>query len=152
MDVFEQVGFAGDSETCFMALYTAFTKKEVWTIFDDVFPTLEKLKERGIGTGIISNWDVRLPALLDTLGLTHYFDPIIISSQVGIEKPKSEIFEIACEKANRHKHEVIYIGDQIDFDVHAPIALGLRALLIERDSSPSSIHSISSLSEVLSYD
>ena len=151
MDVFEQVRFSGEPEACFVDLYNAFTRKDVWTIFDDVFPSLEALQKKGIGTGIISNWDVRLPRLLETLGLTSFFDPIIISSQVGVEKPKSEIFELACERANRDKHEVIYIGDQIDFDVHAPIALGLRAFLIERDGPPSSAHSISSLTEVLSY-
>jgi len=151
MDVFEEVNFHGDSEACFMSLYNAFTKKEVWTIFDDVLPTLEALKQRNVRAGIISNWDLRLPNLLDTLELSAFFDPIIISSQVGVEKPKTEIFEIACKRANVKKENTIYIGDQIDFDVHAPMALGLRAFLIERAVTPSSPHSISSLTEVLKH-
>ena len=149
MDVFAEVGFTGDPNACFDALYEAFTKKEVWRIFDDVFDTLRTLQEREIGIGIISNWDARLPALLDTLQLTPFFDPIIISSQVGAEKPKAEIFEIACRQAGVKASDVIYVGDQFEFDVQAPLSLGMRAFLIERKSPASCDHSIHSLIEIL---
>ncbi|RRT71413.1 hypothetical protein B296_00008271, partial [Ensete ventricosum] len=44
---------------------------------------------------VVSNFDTRLRKLLKDLNVAHLFDAIIISSEVGFEKPAAEIFRAA---------------------------------------------------------
>ena len=44
---------------------------------------------------MISNWDQRLPLLLERLELADFFDTFAISAIVGAEKPHPRIFESA---------------------------------------------------------
>lgn len=55
--VLDVVGFDGDREGLFGAYFRAFEDPAAWRIHDDVVPTLEALVGRGVGLGIISNWD-----------------------------------------------------------------------------------------------
>ena len=45
--------------------------------------------------GVISNWDIRLLELLQSMGLMNYVQHVSISALVGWEKPHSAIFEHA---------------------------------------------------------
>ena len=148
-DVFDQVAFNGDRDSCFLALYHAFERPEVWRIYTDVLPVIDALNKHGMDLGIISNWDARLRPLLKDLGLENHFKPIIISCEVGVEKPKKEIFEAAREQCNCSFSEIIYIGDQSDFDVVAPKKLGIKAFLIDRDKKSSMHDRLDSLLDIM---
>jgi len=148
-DVFDQVAFNGDRHSCFLALYHAFERPDVWQIYTDVFPVIRALKKHGMDIGIISNWDARLRPLLKDLDLEKYFEPIIISCEVGVEKPKKEIFESARDRCNCSFSEIIYIGDQSDFDVVAPKKLGMKAFLIDRDKRSSLPYRLDSLLDIM---
>lgn len=146
--VLEQVGFAGDREAVFTACYEAFASADAWKIFDDVRPALDALRAEGIGLGVLSNWDHRLEPLLATLGLRAYFDPILVSAQVGLEKPDLAVFELACAQVDRRPPTVIYVGDQRRLDVVPARAVGLRAFHIDRTGqSEDSIASLAALLE-----
>ena len=147
-DVFEEVDFTGDREACFLALYHAFERPEVWKIYEDVFPVIRALTAQDVQVGIISNWDARLRPLLRDLNLEKYFDPIVISCEAGVEKPKREIFEIARESCNCLFTEMVYIGDQPEFDVIAPRQLGIKAFLIDREKKSSLSERLDSLLEI----
>ena len=51
-----------------------------------------RLRESGLGLGMISNFDYRIYAILDALGLRRYFDSITISSEAGYAKPAPRDF------------------------------------------------------------
>ena len=53
------------------------------------------LSERGYRLALLSNWDQRLRGLLQALDLAAHFEVMIISGEVGVEKPDIEIFRIA---------------------------------------------------------
>ncbi|MEE2900837.1 MAG: HAD-IA family hydrolase [Myxococcota bacterium] len=148
-DVFDQVAFTGDRDSCFLALYHAFERPEVWKIYPDVFPVIDALNQLGMNLGLISNWDARLRPLLKDLDLENHFEPIIISCEVGVEKPKTEIFEAARKQCNCLFSEIVYIGDQADFDVFAPKKLGMKAYLIDRDKRSSIPHRLDSLLDII---
>ena len=150
-DVLDRINFHGDRDGCFNAFYDAFAQRESWQIFDDVEPVLKGLVERGIPKGIISNWDVRLPPLLDTLKLTQHFDPILVSALEGLEKPNPKIFLRGCEKVSTKPAEVIYVGDLFEFDIAPTEKLGMKAFLIDRKDQDKSPYAISSLLEILDY-
>jgi putative hydrolase of the HAD superfamily len=134
----------------FDELYTRFEDMNSWRLYDDVLEVLQKLKDRGQTLAIISNWDSRLPSLLQSLGLTPFFKTTVVSALVGYEKPHPAIFQIALKDTDLQPHEVLYIGDDPFLDYQAAQKAGLAALHLDRaghyEPHPDRI---TSLSEIL---
>lgn len=80
-------------------------------IIDGVFPMLDALKERGYRLAIVSNHRAELMDFLREQGLAAYFDPIIISDLVGVEKPNVRIMELALEALGLPAAQCLYVGD-----------------------------------------
>jgi putative hydrolase of the HAD superfamily len=131
------------------ALHDAFAVPSAWSVFPDVPDTLEWLAKRGVRMGVISNWDSRLPRLLEGLGLSSHFDPIVFSSQVGREKPSPEIFRQALARAGARPEESAHVGDDLHADYHGARAAGMSAVLVERNGRRSAgVTSVGSLQEL----
>jgi putative hydrolase of the HAD superfamily len=60
--------------------------------------------------------------------LAPYFDTIVISEIVGINKPDRRIFEHALKNGNAIKEEAVMIGDNLDADVRGAQNAGLEAI------------------------
>jgi putative hydrolase of the HAD superfamily len=133
------------SETFFGELFDRFSEPDAWRIFDDVRPALDSLAARGINLGIISNWDDRLGPLLAKLGLSKYFEAIIISCDIGFTKPSPIIFEHAAKKLGLPPGQILHIGDSPDHDVTGAKNAGYQALLLDRDAEDSQEGTIKSL-------
>ena len=82
---------------------------------------------------MVSNWDERLPRLLAALGLAGHFEAVVVSAEVGVEKPHPRIFEAALERLALAADEVVHVGDHAVEDVEGARAVGLRALRLARD-------------------
>ena len=54
---------------------------------------------------------------LENSGLKPFFEHIIISEEVGTQKPDKAIFEIAMDRAATHADECIMIGDNYNTDI-----------------------------------
>jgi putative hydrolase of the HAD superfamily len=147
-DVLASVGFEGDRLGCADACYEAFSRPSSWRIFDDVEPALRELRRRGLGTGVLSNWDYRLPALLDALGLSTRFDPILVSALERMRKPERRFFLLACQRAGQPPAAVLHVGDQHDLDLEGARAAGMQALLVDRSAAAPSGAVIRSLAEL----
>lgn len=92
-------------------LYDSLTDNESWHPYPDARGVLATLRARGVRIGIVSNigWDIRGaiaraidPALLDA---------VILSYEVGYEKPDPRIFALACERMGTAPGETLYVGD-----------------------------------------
>lgn len=77
--------------------------------------------------GVISNGlpDVQYQKL-ETLGIKHLFDCIILSEEIGIRKPDSRIFWKAATLLNRLPEECLYIGDEYSSDVMGAKNAGMK--------------------------
>ena len=92
------------------------------------------------------------------LGLSERIQSLTISGEIGIRKPKVEIFKVACERAGVLPKEAVYIGDSVQNDIVGANRAGMTSVLIDRESEvliPESTHerpdyTVSSLHEVLS--
>lgn len=104
--------------------------KGKWEAFPSTLQTLENLKEQGIRIGLISNWNDTARTVLDDTQLTSYFEKIIISSEVGMEKPDQRIFEIALDAIDIPADECIYVGDNYYDDVVGSKQVGMDSILI----------------------
>lgn len=49
--------------------------------------------------------------ILKDLGLDQLFDTIMISAEVGVEKPNPIIFEAACQELGVLPEEAVHVGD-----------------------------------------
>ncbi len=62
---------------------------------------------------------------LENCRIRNYFDEIITSEKIGIQKPNPEIFEFALETAGADIDESIMIGDDIDVDIKGAMNVGM---------------------------
>ncbi len=65
---------------------------------------------------------------MDLSGLNPYFTQVIISEDVGVNKPDRAIFEYALNKAMAKKEESIMIGDSLEADIRGAQDFGLEAI------------------------
>ncbi|MBI5094478.1 MAG: HAD-IA family hydrolase [Candidatus Hydrogenedentes bacterium] len=137
--VFDRAGcradFGSRFEEFFGELHNLFLDSSVWRVFEDVRPVLEQLNAMGIRRAIASNWDSRLPQILDSLGLSESFEFVITSSAVGRSKPHPLLFERALERLGLTPERVVYVGDSYDHDVVGARGAGLAALHLDRHSN-----------------
>jgi dihydrofolate synthase/folylpolyglutamate synthase len=146
---FAGVASAEDCERFFPELYEAFADPGAWRVFDDVVPCLERLKASGAKLGVISNWDERLRPLLGKLGLSRYFDEIIISCEAGVAKPDPGIFRLAAQRLQVPSGALLHVGDSRSEDAEGAKGAGCQALLLTRAGDGSEGGGIRSLAEVL---
>jgi len=120
-------------DTYFEDVFEQFSHARRYRFFDEAHDVLKGLRDSGYRLGIISNWDTRLRTVLEEFEVTDMFDPIIISGEVGHEKPFSEIFQIARKRAGaRSADRLLQVGDSFYEDYEAAIAAGFEARHIDR--------------------
>lgn len=103
---------------------------KVWTTFDSVKEELEKLVSEGFRLGVISNWDKTAVPLLEQFKLWSLFENIIISSEVGCEKPDLKIFQIAMDQASVSPDDCLYVGDNYYDDGVGSRKIGMDFVII----------------------
>ncbi len=131
-------------------------QKHKWElrVYDDTLPTLQKLKEQGLLTGLISNVIQDMDVTFSRLGLQPYLDLKTTSGEVGYDKPNPEIFLAALDKAKLQPEKTIYVGDQYEIDVVGARSVGMQAVLIDRNNYFPEITDcprITSLDQILQY-
>jgi HAD superfamily hydrolase (TIGR01549 family) len=91
---------------------------------------------RELRIGVCSNFS-HTPTALEVLRdarLLPHLDAVVISEEVGIRKPKREIFEETLRRLGARPEETIHVGDRLDADVAGAAALGMRSVWITRRS------------------
>ena len=105
-------------------------------LYDDV-TVLEKLHAYHVG--IITNGahDEHTDSQLSKvrhLGLSERIQSLTISGEIGVRKPKVEIFKVACERADVLPQEAMFIGDTIENDIVGANRAGMTSVYINRKS------------------
>ena len=124
-----------DFDAYFDALFAFFADPANWTRDPDAPALLAALRESGIELGVISNFDYRIYAILEALGLNRYFDSVTISSEAGCAKPSPEIFRMALERHSIPADEALHVGDDKALDVGGARAAGVAVVLIDPDAA-----------------
>lgn len=148
--VYQEVGMFDKFDEHFNELFEVF-RTNAWTIFPETKEVLSTLKNKNYRLGIISNFDSRVYDVMRSLEINEFFDKFVISSEAGHAKPDPNIYHIALRKIGADPKECLHIGDNIYNDFHGPRALGIHALLLDRENDYESIgeqHKIRSLNEL----
>jgi putative hydrolase of the HAD superfamily len=130
--VFLDVGMVPDFDAFFEDVYTRFRNAQGWRLFPDTLGALEQLKSGGFRLGVVSNFDSRVYAVLESLKIRSFFQAITISSEAGYAKPHPKIFEAAVRAAGAPAHRTLYAGDSLMDDYQAGEAAGLHTVLVDR--------------------
>lgn len=82
---------------------------------------------------ILSNGFKELQARkMQTAGLDKYFKRIILSDDIGINKPRPELFIHALQTTNSTTEESIMIGDMFDTDIAGAAGVGMAQIFFNR--------------------
>jgi putative hydrolase of the HAD superfamily len=127
-----KLGIDEDAERLARRVYDEFGDSERWRAYPDVRPAFERLTERGLRLGVISNWGEGLSALLDGVGVGDLLQVVVSSAEVGLHKPDPRIFELACSRMGVAPSEAVHVGDHHYSDVVGATAVGMRPVLIDR--------------------
>ena len=92
--------------------------------------SLARLRAAGLRLGVVSNSDGRVEEALQAAGLRHYFDSVIDSALVGVEKPDPRIFQAALNALGVAPDEALYVGDLYEVDIVGARAAGIQAVLL----------------------
>ena len=68
------------------------------------------------------------------LGLSERIESLTISGEIGVRKPKVEIFKVACERAGVLPKEALFVGDTIENDIVGANRAGMTSVFINRES------------------
>lgn len=90
--------------------------------------TLKKIREKGLKTGIISDWPFFNK--LEQMGVKDLFDIVLNCDDIGYLKPDKRCFEAYLKKAGLKAHEVLYVGDSYRKDILGATGAGLDAVLV----------------------
>jgi putative hydrolase of the HAD superfamily len=92
---------------------------------------------------------------LEHSGLRPFFEHIVISEEVGTQKPNKEIFEIAMQRANTTVDACIMIGDNFNTDILGAKNAGMDQIFFNpkmdrvRDTVTHVITELKELKEIL---
>jgi HAD superfamily hydrolase (TIGR01509 family) len=100
------------------------------SVADGSARSLQRLRAAGLRLGVVSNSDGRVEDALRAAGLRDYFDVVIDSGLVGVEKPDPRIFHAALEALGVAAEEALYVGDLYEVDVVGANAAGIEAVLL----------------------
>ncbi|HSK10759.1 MAG TPA: HAD-IA family hydrolase [Vicinamibacterales bacterium] len=140
-------------EAFFDDLYRHFTTADAWELYPDVLPALDKARLAGLVVGLITNYDTRVYALLESLALADRLDSVTIPATAAAQKPARRIFDQALAAHGLAAADAAYVGDSLEDDYKGARAAGMEAVLLDRNGQhralPGLVHA-ASLTEALS--
>lgn len=128
----------------FNDLFHHFSTADPYLLFPDTKPALETLRQRhksNVHLVCLSNSDERLLGILKGLGIADYFDLILSSKSLGVQKPNPEFFRLALKHLSDpapSPSECLYVGDDIHRDYDGAINAGWESRLINRSGGSKS--------------
>ena len=130
--VLDGAGHSVDLETAAAVWKRVRSQRYKLALFEDVVPALDRIRNSGLLTGLISNVHSTGSALADSMGLTGHIDFAVTSGDAGAEKPHPAIFRAALSKAGVRPAEAVHVGDQIESDIDGAQAAGIAPILMDR--------------------
>lgn len=128
-----------------------------WVAYSDASAALSDLKAAGYRMAVLTNGQqAQQEAKLAAMGLTDLFEAVLAIGTVEALKPDQKAFAHLCRVLECEPDEVLFVGDDLDYDVRASINAGMHGVWLNRKglASPEGIsaevQSLSSLKKLLS--
>ncbi|MGE7978419.1 HAD family hydrolase [Psychrobacillus sp. NPDC093200] len=102
-------------------------------LFPEVNEVLETLSKT-YRLAVISNAMPSMDWIFDRLGIRHYFEAIILSSTVLLEKPSEAVYYLALKELSASKEESVFIDDKME-NIDGSERAGIKGLYLNRSKS-----------------
>jgi len=109
---------------------------EAQPIYGFVRPALQRLRQMGFRMGVVSNTLMPgdgLRANFAQAGILEYFDAIVFSAEVGVNKPDPRIFDAALDTMGVRPDAAWFVGDKPQRDVLGAHRAGMIAVLVDSE-------------------
>ena len=94
--------------------------------------TIKELKSAGVRLALITNGNVEIQSRkISKLGLENLMDHIHIEGEFGIGKPEPAVYLNALKQLDVIASQTWMAGDNIEFDVIAPMKLGIYGIWVD---------------------
>ncbi len=109
--------------------------RERFQLFPDTLPVLREMKRDGYFLALVSDaqkvycWEEG-----KILGINQFFYRMVLSTYFGFKKPDHRLFALACDLLDIPPAETVYVGDNFERDVKGPKQIGMRVIVVNRDS------------------
>ena len=100
-------------------------------LYEDVLAVLDDLRAYALKLGLVSNGIRDLHEFVAHHRLD--VDAIVDSRTHGRVKPHPTIFQAALDRLDVRADDAVMVGDSLEEDVEGARALGMRAILVDRD-------------------
>jgi HAD superfamily hydrolase (TIGR01549 family) len=128
------LGMGGGGEAvrdCATEIVGEWERHDNFTLYEDALPALEQLRAHGLAIGLVSNGQRDLEEFAEHHRLE--VDVAIGSRAHGRTKPHASIFQAALAALRVRPPDAAMIGDSPEDDIAGARALGMRAILIDRE-------------------
>jgi len=131
-DIF--LGMGGPTELaseCATEIEEGWGVSENFELFEDVLPVLDELRAAELRIAVVSNGirDLREFVAHHRLDV----DAIVDSRSHGRVKPHPTIFQAALDLLDVKPADAVMVGDSVEEDIEGAQAMGMRAILIDRE-------------------
>jgi putative hydrolase of the HAD superfamily len=128
------VGMGGPNEIaseCATEIEQGWEVSENFELYEDALPVLDELRSAQLRLGLVSNGirDLREFVVHHRLDV----DAVVGSRVHGYVKPHPTIFQSALQQLGVEPAQAVMVGDSLEEDVEGARALGMRAILIDRE-------------------
>jgi len=141
--IIEGMGGVGDTYAAACEMEGAWSHAHHFELYDDARPVLEELRGRGLQIGLLSNSARDLDAFVSHHALT--VDAVLTSISHGKTKPHETIFRRMLELLDVEPAEAVMVGDTLEDDVEGARAVGMQALLVDREGRYPELESLAGL-------
>lgn len=118
-----------------------------WERYEDT----EVLSKIDLPMGILSNFNGTLKDKMEAF-FGPVFKDVFVSEEQGVGKPNIEFYRRAVDMSNIKPENILYIGDSLKLDIEPALQVGMKPLLIDRESfSEKSEFAIKNLNLLLNY-
>lgn len=122
--------------------------KSNYKLYSDAIATLKSVVEKGHKNVILSNNYPDLSDVIKALDLDKYFDKIIVSANIGYDKPRPEIFEYA-KNLYPNYNDFIMIGDNPNADIVGGKNANMKTVLVHNEKNNSADYCFNDLKSIL---
>jgi putative hydrolase of the HAD superfamily len=145
--IIEGMGGTGDTYAAAAEMEAAWAHAHHFELYEDALPALDAVRDRGLRVGLLSNSARDLGAFVAHHRLA--VDAVLTSGVHGKTKPHETIFRRMLELLDVVAGDAVMVGDTIEDDVEGAIAVGMRAVLVDRERRHPELESIDDLRALL---
>ena len=115
---------------------------------------LDYLTRRGYNLYILSNGFIEVQhKKLQSAGIEDYFERMVLSDEIGINKPDRRLFDYALEVTHSQAADTLMIGDNYDADILGAMQAGWGQIYFDRNhrgiTAQEPQHTVHSLKKVM---